>query len=100
LHDFLFSVGSHSLKFQLVRKFQGRSGTLASMEMDGLIERRRHPSDGRQILFALTTEGFETRRKIRLAKREWITSAVSKLTPAEQQKLISAVALIRSLANS
>ncbi|NTX49526.1 RES family NAD+ phosphorylase, partial [Burkholderia cepacia] len=26
LHDFLFSVGSHSLKFQLVRKFQGRSG--------------------------------------------------------------------------
>ncbi|WP_259658701.1 hypothetical protein, partial [Burkholderia pseudomallei] len=25
LHDFLFSVGSHSLKFQLVRKFQGRS---------------------------------------------------------------------------
>ncbi|WP_230205877.1 tyrosine-type recombinase/integrase, partial [Burkholderia cenocepacia] len=27
LHDFLFSVGSHSLKFQLVRKFQGRSST-------------------------------------------------------------------------
>ncbi|WP_442859605.1 hypothetical protein, partial [Burkholderia sp. 8Y] len=25
LHDFLLSVGSHSLKFQLVRKFQGRS---------------------------------------------------------------------------
>ncbi|WP_174918336.1 DNA recombination protein RmuC, partial [Burkholderia lata] len=25
LHDFLFSVGSHSLKFQMVRKFQGRS---------------------------------------------------------------------------
>ncbi|WP_221175589.1 hypothetical protein, partial [Burkholderia pseudomallei] len=28
LHDFLFSVGSHSLKFQLVRKFQGRSDLL------------------------------------------------------------------------
>ncbi|WP_205788497.1 hypothetical protein, partial [Burkholderia sp. Ac-20344] len=25
LHDFLFSVGSHSLNFQMVRKFQGRS---------------------------------------------------------------------------
>ncbi|MDN7861749.1 hypothetical protein QZM81_38705, partial [Burkholderia cepacia] len=30
LHDFLFSVGSHSLKFQLVRKFQGRSVTRLS----------------------------------------------------------------------
>ncbi|WP_221173980.1 hypothetical protein, partial [Burkholderia pseudomallei] len=29
LHDFLFSVGSHSLKFQLVRKFQGRSPCMA-----------------------------------------------------------------------
>ncbi|WP_221165558.1 hypothetical protein, partial [Burkholderia pseudomallei] len=31
LHDFLFSVGSHSLKFQLVRKFQGRSHASSSM---------------------------------------------------------------------
>ncbi|WP_221174132.1 hypothetical protein, partial [Burkholderia pseudomallei] len=39
LHDFLFSVGSHSLKFQLVRKFQGRSdiGDERAIAMYGLI---------------------------------------------------------------
>jgi len=30
IHDFLLSVGSHSLKFQLARKFQGRSAGVKS----------------------------------------------------------------------
>ncbi|WP_221174146.1 hypothetical protein, partial [Burkholderia pseudomallei] len=47
LHDFLFSVGSHSLKFQLVRKFQGRSPPLSQLDIptttqdDRQTERRR-----------------------------------------------------------
>jgi DNA-binding MarR family transcriptional regulator len=74
--------------------------TLATMEQEGLVERRPHPSDGRQILFALTAEGLETRRKVRLAKHEWLMTAVARFTPAEQKTLMSAVDLIRRLGDS
>ncbi|CAK1344322.1 ISBma1, transposase [Burkholderia pseudomallei] len=48
LHDFLFSVGSHSLKFQLVRKFQGRSALQKFAQRlqgywHGIVARCRHP---------------------------------------------------------
>ncbi|WP_230081883.1 transposase, partial [Burkholderia pseudomallei] len=47
-HDFLFSVGSHSLKFQLVRKFQGRSSLQKFAQRlqgywHGIVARCRHP---------------------------------------------------------
>jgi len=50
-----------------------------------------HPTDGRQILFALTAEGTEARRMVRIAKQEWLLAAMAKLDPAEQQTLISAI---------
>jgi DNA-binding MarR family transcriptional regulator len=81
-------------------KPQSMGGTLAAMEEDGLVERQPHPSDGRQILFALTAEGCETRQMVRLAKHDWLMAAVAKLTPAEQETLILAVDLIRRLGNS
>jgi len=81
-------------------KPQSMGATLAMLERDGLVERRPHPSDGRQVLFALTPEGVEARRKRSIAKRKWLLSAMGKLNPTEQQTLITASALIRRLANS
>lgn len=81
-------------------KSQSMGGTLAAMEKEGLIERQPHPSDGRQVLFVLTAEGYETRQKIRLAKHEWLMAAIAKLSAAEHQMLISTVELIRHLGNS
>ena len=78
-------------------KPQSMGGTLAYMEQAGLIKRRPHPTDGRQVLFALTAEGVETRREVSLAKRDWLLKAVAKLDPAERRTLISAVELIRRL---
>ncbi|WP_230951138.1 hypothetical protein, partial [Burkholderia anthina] len=40
LHDFPFSVGSHSLKFQLVRKFQGRSDAHSATFVERIIDSR------------------------------------------------------------
>jgi DNA-binding MarR family transcriptional regulator len=74
--------------------------TLAMLERDGLVERRPHPTDGRQVLFALTDEGVEARRKRKIAKREWLMAAMAKLAPAEQRILIAASALIRRLGDS
>ena len=81
-------------------KPQTMGGTLAYMEEVGLVERHPHPTDGRQVLFALTPVGVETRRQTRIAKEEWLLRAMAKLDPDEQQTLISAIALIQRLGDA
>jgi DNA-binding MarR family transcriptional regulator len=80
-------------------KPQSMGGTLAAMEAEGLVERQPHPTDGRQILYALTDEGREARRKVSLAKREWLLAAIAQLSPAEQKTLLAAVDIIRRFGN-
>ncbi len=78
-------------------KPQSMGATLAELEREGLVERHPHPTDGRQVLFALTAEGVEARRKRSAAKQKWLLAAMAKLDPGEQQMLMSAVALIKRL---
>ena len=80
-------------------KPQSMGGTLAAMEEEGLVERQPHPTDGRQILYALTEEGREARREVRLAKREWLLAAIAQLSLAEQKTLLAAVDIIRRFGN-
>lgn len=80
-------------------KPQSMGTILAGLEQDGLVERKPHPTDGRQVLFSLTASGAEARRKRSLAKQAWLLGAVAKLDPGEQQTLLSAAALIRRLGN-
>ena len=80
-------------------KPQSMGGTLAAMEEEGLVERQPHPTDGRQILYALTDEGREARRQVRLAKREWLLAAIAQLSLAEQKTLLAAVDIIRRFGN-
>jgi DNA-binding MarR family transcriptional regulator len=81
-------------------KPQSMGATLAGLEQEGLVQRQPHPTDGRQVLFALTERGIATRQRNTLLKREWLLAAFAKLEPAEQQTLISAIALIRRLGDS
>ena len=81
-------------------KPQSMGTTLADLEQAGLVQRRPHPTDGRQVLFALTAEGMEARRQRNIAKREWLLAAMAKLDPVEQQTLMAAAALIKRLAES
>jgi DNA-binding MarR family transcriptional regulator len=78
-------------------KPQSMSAILASLEQEGLVARSPHPTDGRQILFSLTAQGTEARRKRSTAKHEWLLSAVAKLDPAERQTLFSAANIIRGM---
>jgi DNA-binding MarR family transcriptional regulator len=81
-------------------KPQSMGTTLADLEQEGLVQRRPHPTDGRQVLFELTAEGVEARRKRNIAKRDWLLAAMERLDPAEQQTLFAAAALIKRLAES
>ncbi|GGA01021.1 MarR family winged helix-turn-helix transcriptional regulator [Dyella caseinilytica] len=78
-------------------KPQSMGTILAGLEQEGLVERHPHPTDGRQILFALTPVGATLRRKRSIAKREWLLAAINKLEPAEVQTLIAAIPLIKRL---
>ena len=81
-------------------KPQSMGATLAELEREGLVARRPHPTDGRQVLFALTNAGIEARRKRNAAKQKWLLAAVAQLNRDERQTLMAAVALIKRLAES
>jgi DNA-binding MarR family transcriptional regulator len=78
-------------------KPQSMGATLAELEQEELVERHPHPTDGRQILFALTAAGVAARRKRSAAKQKWLMAAMAKLDRAERRTLLSAVALIKRL---
>jgi DNA-binding MarR family transcriptional regulator len=73
---------------------------LASLEQEGLIARRPHPTDRRQIYFVLTEEGVAVRSRHRAVKRDWLVAALAKLDPADLQKLAGAIPLIRQIGES
>jgi len=81
-------------------KPQSMSATLAELEREGLVARRPHPTDGRQILYDLTADGLEARRKRTALKRKWLLDAVAKLDPEEKRTLMAAVAVIKRLGDS
>jgi DNA-binding MarR family transcriptional regulator len=81
-------------------KPQSMGTILAGLERDGFVERKAHPTDGRQILFALTAAGVAERRRRGAAKRDWLMAAMSQLEPAEVRALMAAVPLIKRLADS
>jgi DNA-binding MarR family transcriptional regulator len=78
-------------------KPQSMRTVLANLEQDGLVERMPHPSDGRQILFAMTGKGVDVRRKRGNAKREWLLAALMQLEPDEQRTVLDAIPLIKRL---
>lgn len=81
-------------------KPQSMGTLLGQMEEEGWVRRKPHPTDGRQILYELTPAGAEGRYKSRLAKREWLLAAISKLDREDQQKLFAVTDLVRRIAES
>lgn len=78
-------------------KPQSMGEVLKTLEEAGLVKRRPHPTDGRQVQFALTDDGLETRRQRKIAKRDWLLGAMSRLSPDEQRYLIAAIPIIKRL---
>jgi DNA-binding MarR family transcriptional regulator len=74
--------------------------TIASLEVLGLVRRRPHPSDGRQVLVALTDEGKATLLADRRRRDAWLACALAELTPDERGVLAAAAPLLERLAES
>ncbi|WP_068086524.1 MarR family winged helix-turn-helix transcriptional regulator [Novosphingobium rosa] len=73
-------------------------GTLVlQLERRELVRREAHPTDGRQMLVALTPAGLAARHRQQAAKRAWLAAAMRRLEPAEIERLHHAIPLIRRL---
>ena len=69
---------------------QSMSAAVATLEERGLVERKPHPSDGRQLNIALTDKGAEVRSSTKDLKRAWLAQATARLEDEERQILARA----------
>jgi DNA-binding MarR family transcriptional regulator len=81
-------------------KPQSMGATVAALEEMGFVERKPHPTDGRQVNIALTAKGAAVRKKAKDAKRMWLAQAIAGLDEAERATLFKAGEIIKRLAES
>jgi DNA-binding MarR family transcriptional regulator len=79
-------------------KPQSMGATVAALEERGLVERRPHPTDGRQFTIALTGMGESVRAERKTIKHAWITDAISQLSGDERETLFAATPIVKKLA--
>jgi DNA-binding MarR family transcriptional regulator len=79
-------------------KPQSMGTTIAALEGMGMVERKPHPTDGRQLHIALTAKGVAVRKSAKDAKRTWLAQAVAQLDEGERVTLFKAAEIIRRLA--
>ncbi len=79
-------------------KPQSMGTTIAALEAMGMVARKPHPTDGRQVNIELTAKGAAVRKSTRDAKRTWLTQAVSQLNEHERETLFAAGEIIKRLA--
>jgi DNA-binding MarR family transcriptional regulator len=79
-------------------KPQSMGATIAALEEMGIVERKPHPTDGRQVNIALTAKGAAIRNTAKDAKRTWLAQAVAQLDKQEQATLFAAGEIIKRLA--
>jgi DNA-binding MarR family transcriptional regulator len=78
-------------------KPQSMGATIAALEEMGMVERKPHPTDGRQLYIELTAKGDAVRKNSRDAKRTWLEQAIAQLDKQEQATLFAAGGIIKRL---
>jgi DNA-binding MarR family transcriptional regulator len=79
---------------------QSMGTTVAALEEMGLVERKPHPTDRRQVNIELTVKGTAVRNSARDAKRTWLAEAIARLDKQEQATLFAAGEIIKRLAEN
>jgi DNA-binding MarR family transcriptional regulator len=79
---------------------QSMGATVAALEQAGLVTGAPDPADGRQNLLSLTRAAREWIEASRAAREDWLARAIrSHMSPAEQEQLGRAAALLRRIVN-
>jgi DNA-binding MarR family transcriptional regulator len=77
---------------------QSMSTALGLLEKKGLVERKAHPTDGRQINIKLTARGITLRRNAKEATHGWLSRAIAELDRQDQITLFKAGELFKRMA--
>jgi DNA-binding MarR family transcriptional regulator len=109
------SVGQISVLGALFRNGECSVGELAAQERvqppsmtrtvnclveGGYVLRRRHATDGRQVVVALSEKGSQTLAADRRRRDAWLAQRLRELTPEERAVLRQAAPLLERLANA
>src|ERR1700677_2744542 len=81
-------------------KPQSMGTALGLLEKVGLVERKAHPTDGRQINIKLTARGITLRRNTKEATLAWLSQAIATRDNQEQTTLFKAGELIKRIAET
>jgi DNA-binding MarR family transcriptional regulator len=79
-------------------KPQSMGATVAALEEMGMVERKPHPTDGRQVNIQLTAKGAAERNSAKDAKRTWLAQAIAQLDEPDREVLFKAGEIIKRLA--
>ena len=109
------SVGQISVLGALFRNGECSVGELAAHERvqppsmtrtvnclaeGGYVDRRPHPTDGRQVVVSLSDTGLETLSKDRQRRDAWLAQRLRELTPEERAVLRQAAPILERLAHA
>lgn len=78
-------------------KPQSMGTILSAFESQNLVERRPHPTDRRQVQFALTPSGLAARQRQSASKRAWLRTAMESLGADDRARLDDAIRLLNRL---
>src|ERR1700733_9693780 len=76
---------------------ESMSTALGLLEKKGLVERKAHPTDGRQINIKLTVRGITLRRNSKEATYAWLSRATPQLGRQEKIPFFKAGNLLKAL---
>ena len=79
-------------------KPQSMGTTIASLEEMGMVERKAHPTDGRQVNIELTAKGAAVRKSAKDARRTWLAQTIAQLDEEDRETLFKAGEIIQRLA--
>jgi DNA-binding MarR family transcriptional regulator len=71
---------------------------LSSLQNAGMVTRTKHPSDGRQVLYAATPPARELVARDRERRDNWLARQMQDLTPEERMALEAAIPVLNRLA--
>jgi DNA-binding MarR family transcriptional regulator len=77
---------------------QSMGSTLTALEEMGMVERKAHPTDRRQVNIVLTAKGQAVHKSTRDAKRTWLAQAIAELAGEDRETLFKAGEIIKRLA--
>ena len=76
---------------------QSMGATVAALEEMGLVERKPHPTDGRQVNIVLSAKGAAVRKSSKDAKLTWLAQAIAGLDDKDRETLFAAGEIIKRL---